>query len=376
MTPIGFSADGIVAAMRAGQTAIRQVVLDDVLPLLMGRLSTDHFPCHAGDMAGDYTLASARIAWKTASVSDHGFDPWRVATIIGSSKGRVRNFIGPYGAGALSAFNPDKFPGDTLGLEVARAMGFFGPVLNYPAACATGSVCMIRGIQCLQNGEADIVLAGSGESSATPLIMASFKNMGALSDEPMRPFDRRRSGFNPGEGAAVFVLEREVDARARGVEVLARIAGWDYRGDAWHITSADPSGDTVAHSIRRATAKAGWIPNDVEYINAHGTGTPLNDLVEGRAIFNALPGCHPLISSIKPYVGHLLGASSSVELALALLCLRDGFVPPTLDLEQPDANIPLRFVPPGGTNAFVSRFLKLSLGFGGHIAVLALEIPG
>lgn len=374
VTPLGHRGDGLVAAMRAQQTAIYPVILDSNLPLLMGRILPHDFPVHPGDMAGDYTIGSARSAWEMAGLTSHFIDPWRVATVIGSSKGRVGNFI-PAKTIALSAFDPETFPGDTLGLEVARAMGLSGPVLNHPAACATGSVCMIRGIQTLQSGEADIVLAGSGEASATSLIMASFKNMGALSDEPMRPFDRRRNGFNPGEGAAVFVLEREADARARGACILANIAGWDYRSDAFHMTAADPSGDTVAYSIRRTIARAGWASADVEYINAHGTGTQLNDSVEGRAINNALPGCRPLVSSIKPNIGHLLGASSSVELALALLCLRAGFVPPTPGLEQPDPNIPLQFVQPGGQTASVHRFLKLSLGFGGHIGVLALEIP-
>ncbi len=374
VTPLGQCVDNLVAAMRAGRTAVHPVVLDAVLPILMGLVSERDFPRHDGDMGGDFCLAAARAAWEMARLPDQPPDPWRVATVIGSSKGRVGNFCGGKDGGALAAFDPGAYPGHTLALYVARAMGLAGPLLNFPAACATGSVGLIRGIQCLQNDEADIVLAGSGEASGYALIMAGFKNMGALSDQPMRPFDRRRSGFNPGEGAAVFALERETDARARGASILAKIAGWDYRSDAFHLTSADPSGDTVAYAIRRAVAQAGWRASDVEYINAHGTGTVLNDLVEGRAIIAALPGHQPLVSGIKPYIGHLLGASSSVELALTLLCLREGFVPPTPGLEQPDVNIPLQFVEPGGRNARVNRFLKLSLGFGGHISALALEI--
>jgi 3-oxoacyl-[acyl-carrier-protein] synthase II len=373
VTPLGYERRQVTGGMRAGITAVKPVELDRILSLLMGRVSTKDFPSHDGDMATDFALAAARAAWSEAGLADHQYDPWRVATVIGSSKGWLSTLIGD--GNSLARIQPQTFPGHGLGLEIARNMHFCGPVLNYPAACATGIICIIRAIHALQAGDVDIALAGSGEASGKAVLMASFQNMGALSPEPMLPFDRRRRGFNPGEGAAVFVLEREGDAHARGATILARIAGWDQRADAYHITSADPDGQTVAYSIRRTLEIAGWHPSEVEYINAHGTGTRLNDVVEGAAINRALPGCSPWVSSIKPYIGHLLGASSAAELALALACLHDNYIPATPGLEQPDPDIPLHYVPTGGVNKRVNRFIKLSLGFGGHIGVLALERP-
>lgn len=374
VTPIGQTESHALSALKDGRSGIRPVLLDDILPILMGRVSEDDFPRHGGEMAIDYGVGASRNAWKMAGLQEGEYDPWMAATVVGSSKGRLASLLGDT-EGTQKAFDAANFPGKTLGTCVAQDLKFAGPVLNYPAACASGIHCIIRAAQLLQNKDADVALAGSGEASGKALLMASFKNMGALSDDPIRPFDRRRSGFNPGEGAAVFTLEREDDARARGAQVLALIRGWDQRSDAHHMTAADPTGVTVVYSIRRALAMAGWEPDDVEYINAHGTGTPLNDVVEGRAIQGAFGINGPLVSSLKPNIGHLLGASSAVELALSIIMLRNSFIAPTLGLEQPDPEIPLQFVSPGGIDREVHRFMKISLGFGGHIGVLAVELP-
>ncbi|MGI8908313.1 MAG: beta-ketoacyl-[acyl-carrier-protein] synthase family protein [Candidatus Sumerlaeaceae bacterium] len=296
--------------------------------------------------------------------------PDRVATIIGSSKGRLHQLLA-----AKPVLDPAEFPGETLGNEIAARSRFTGPVLNYPAACATGLVCLIAGANLLRDDVADAVLAGSAEASGYALTMASFTNMGALSPDIMRPFHRDRNGFNPGEGAAAFVLEREVDARARRAHPIARLAGYDFRSDAYHMTSADQSGEPIALSIRRTLKRAGWKPTDVQYINAHGTGTQLNDVIEARAIHDVFGDNCPPVSSLKPYIGHLLGASASAELALALVALRSGFIPPTPGLDSPDAALaPIHHVSPAGNHGSVSRFLKLSLGFGGHIACAAVEL--
>src|SRR5262249_39264116 len=148
-----------------------------------------------------------------------------------------------------------------------------GPALNYPAACATGSVSIIAGINLLRDGVADVVLAGSSEASGHPLVLAAFQNMGALSPGKARPFHRDRDGFNAGEGAALFVLEREEDAQRRGARILARIAGWDFRSDAYHVTGENPDGTTLEYCIRKTLSRARWQPEDIEYVNAHGTGT-------------------------------------------------------------------------------------------------------
>lgn len=374
VTPFGMDKGRILSALRTGESGIAEHRLDDTLDILIGRVPESDIPRHLGDMTIDYALESSRLAWADAGLGEHTFDPWRAVTVVGSSKGRLASILSR-SVGKEQPFDISNFPGNTLGLAVAQEFGLRGAVLNYPAACATGTHCLIRAAQCLQQGEADIALAGSAEASGKALVMASFKNMGALSLEQIRPFDVRRKGFNPGEGSATFVLEREADARARGAKILARLVGWDQRSDAYHITSAEPSGEVVTYSINRSLQMAGWQPGEVEYINAHGTGTPLNDVVEGRAIRGSFGIDTPLVSSLKPYVGHMLGASSAVELALAILALQNNYVPGTPGLEQPDPDIPLNFVPTGGLNQAVKKFMKLSLGFGGHIGVLAIELP-
>lgn len=298
------------------------------------------------------------------AVGSHG----SVGVVVGSSKGLPERLY----PGKFSRGIPD-FSGDNVSRELARILGAEGPALNYPAACATGLICLIQGANLLCRGICDEVFAGATEASGYPLFLAGFKNMGALSSQPMQPFHADGNGFNPGEGAAVFRMVQSGDS-AEGEKPKAILRGWDFRADAYHMTAVDPTGDTLALSIRKALQQAGWKPEDVEYINAHGTGTPVNDAVETRAIATVFGENCPPVSSLKPYIGHLLGASGAVELALVLMALRNGFVPPTLCAGEFDPKLPVRHVPPGGLEKRVRRFLKLSLGFGGHVAVLAVEI--
>jgi len=370
VTSLGDDPVEVVAALRLGVSGVKGHDFGEGLKLPVGMVGEDVFCRRQGDMAAPFALAATEKAWRKCGLKLEDLDPWRVGTLIGSSKGRLGNLISDDGL----TFDPRDFTGDTLGLHVAREMGFAGPVLNYPAACATGTNCILQAAHYLQDGSIDIAVAGSGEAGCLPLILAGFKNMGALSAGIARPFDVKRAGFNPGEGAAVFVLEREADARARGTTILARIVGGDQRSDAFHITSAEDSGAVVSYAIERTLRQAGWDPADVDYVNAHGTGTRLNDLVEGRAIRRVFGKHRPFVSSLKPNLGHLLGASSAVELAVSVACLTDGFLPPTLGLEIPDPDIPLRFVTGNDSQESVDRYIKLSLGFGGHIGVLAIDL--
>ncbi len=177
-----------------------------------------------------------------------------------------------------------------------------------------------------------------------------------------------------------MVLERESSARQRGARIMARITGWDLRADGYSATAVEPDGRTLDYAIRRTLARAGWCPEDVEYINAHGTGTRLNDSVEAAVISRvfgdaSLGRKRPLVSSLKPYIGHLLGASSSVEIALAITSLNRGYIPATLRLQEPDPEFCLNHVAASGEDRRVTRFLKISLGFGGHTGVIAIELP-
>lgn len=313
-------------------------------------------------------------------------DPARLASTVSSSKGFLRAllqahrlFLGATGEQAVGGVTLADvfgcFRADSLGHWLARHFGFTGPVLNTAAACATGLHSVILGAELIRDGVADVVLAGSAECTRNPLPLAGFYNMGALSSELCRPFHRDRSGFNAGEGAAVFVLESSEHAVARRARVLGILSGWDYRSEAYHVTAIEPGAGTAETAVRRTLAKAGWRAHEVDYINAHGTGTPLNDKAESEMIERIFGNPTPWVSSLKGHVGHLLGASASVELALTLIALDQGYIPPTARLDCPDPAFRVRFVPPGGLKQHIQRFLKFSLGFGGHVAIVAIERP-
>lgn len=385
VTAIGCDASAIARSLRSGRSGVVKFsCLGFPGPFWFGDAGRDDRDCH------DLPDRALRFAGDAAvgAVADSGLDlasldPSRVGVIVSSSKGLLGNLLAAREAG-LSSRQRSRlfaaFSGDTPSRHIARMLALSGPALNYPAACATGIASLVPAIYLLKEGILDAVLTGSTESAGNPLVLAGFASMGALDPELSRPFDRTRNGFNAGEGAAVMVLERESSALQRGVRPLARLAGWDLRADGHSATSVEPGGHTLEYSIRRALARAGWSPGDVEYINAHGTGTRLNDAVEAAVIArvfesNGIGRNGPLVSSLKPYIGHLLGASSSVELALAVISLNQGYVPPTLRLKEPDPEFSLNHVVVAGETRRISRFLKISLGFGGHTGVVAIELP-
>jgi 3-oxoacyl-[acyl-carrier-protein] synthase II len=233
----------------------------------------------------------------------------------------------------------------------------------------------------LQSGEADAVVAGGSEAGLTPLARAAFSALDALSQIGVsRPFDARRDGFVMGEGAAVLVLERAGDARSRDADVLGTLRGYGASSDAHHLTAPREDGQGQSAAMIAALADAGVAPEDVDYVNAHGTSTPLNDRAETQAIKLAL-GDHAgriPVSSTKSAIGHLLGAAGAVEAVATLLALRERVAPPTLGLSEPDADLDLDYVPGVARPLAVADdepvlALSNSFGFGGHNAVLCLE---
>ena len=263
-----------------------------------------------------------------------------------------------------------------------------GPSFAVSSACASGAHAIGSALRMLQSGEADAVVAGGSEAGLTPLARAAFSALDALSPSGVsRPFDARRDGFVMGEGAAVLVLERADGAGARGARVLGRIRGYGASSDAHHITAPREDGQGQAAAMRAALADAGVDAEQIDYVNAHGTSTPLNDRAETHAIKLAL-GEHAQqipVSSTKSAIGHLLGAAGAVEAVATLLALRDRIAPPTLGLSEPDAELDLDYVPGaarplvtsadgsahGGERSVLA--LSNSFGFGGHNAVLCLE---
>ena len=270
------------------------------------------------------------------------------------------------------------FP-NTACAMVARDYDLRGPRLSNSTACASGTIAILKALRAIRDDQCDIALAGSSEA-IHPLFAAGFYNMGVLADhaEPAqacRPFDRARNGFVMGEGAAMFVLERLSHARARGAAIYAEVLGGRILNDARHVTSLDANSDVLAELIGGTLRTTGLAPRDIAYINAHGTGTQQNDLLESRGIRAAFGRAADsvCVSATKSMLGHLVNASGSVELAITALALRDGFAPPTLNLTQPDPECDIDCIPLVGRARPLEHALKLSIAFGGHLAAVVLR---
>ena len=319
---------------------------------------------------------------------DERLDWDRVAMVVGLSKGDIQNL------GAVNKLIQERSPKEYLienawrqCLPNASAIGieprFRGPRLAPIAACATGLVAAIQGADLIRLGVCDIALCGAADRSLNPLILGAFRNMKALATvdadpaRAIRPWDKERSGFLIGEGAAILVLEREDHAKARGVLPYAEFAGGAFGSDAFHITNLNPDPTGLAHLIGLALKNAEASPSDLDYINVHGTATRQNDPLECRAIRKAL-GSHAdsvSCSANKAQIGHLLGAAGAAELAITCLSIRDGFVPPTLNLDDPDPACDLDGTPHVGKYRDIRAAMKISIGFGGHIAAAVLRRP-
>jgi 3-oxoacyl-[acyl-carrier-protein] synthase II len=252
-----------------------------------------------------------------------------------------------------------------------------GPVIASVAACASGVQALIDAQRLIEHGDVDVVLAGGTESAILPVAFAALANMGALSkrnDDPegaSRPFDADRDGFVFGEGAAVLLVESAEYAERRGANIIAEVAGGAMTGDAFHISAPDPSGEGAARAMLRALRDAGVAPDEVDYVAAHGTSTPLNDATETKAIHTAF-GDHAsrlAVSSNKSMVGHTLGAAGAISAVAAVCAIRDGMIPPTINYETPDPDCDLDYVPNTARKAPVRTAIINGFGFGGQNAV-------
>jgi 3-oxoacyl-(acyl-carrier-protein) synthase len=254
-----------------------------------------------------------------------------------------------------------------------------GPRVSHSTACASGLIDLLAASRFIRDGQCDMALVGSGEG-IVPLFAAGFRKMKVLAydevpERAARPFDRDRKGFVLGEGAAMFVLERLGHALARGTRIYAEVRAAKSFGEAHHVTGMDQSSDALSHLIAETLHAADLAPADVGYVNAHGTGTQQNDVAEIKGIRRAMgPAADDVcVSSLKSMLGHLVSASGSVELALTALALRDGFAPPTVNLDHPDPECDLDCLPWVGRSARYQHALKLSVAFGGHLVAVALS---
>lgn len=265
--------------------------------------------------------------------------------------------------------------------EVAIDLGAHGPVCSSALACASGSSALLDARRLILGGEADVVIAGGCDAGISAVMFASLANMGAMStrnEQPQlasRPFDADRDGFVYGEGAVVFVVEAEHHARARGAKAYGSIAGGALTCDAFHMSAPEPSGAHAARALRLALERADVSPSELDYICAHGTSTRANDLIETRAIRQALAGQadHVPVSSPKSMLGHLIGAAGALSAMVCLLAMRDGVVPPTINLENPDEGCDLDYVPLHARSAHVRTAALNAFGFGGQNCVVVLQ---
>jgi 3-oxoacyl-[acyl-carrier-protein] synthase II len=313
------------------------------------------------------------------------YDPDMIGSVVGTGIGGIgtiednHGVLRDDGARAVSPLAVPLMMGNAGAAALSLRHGLQGPVFGVMSACAAGTHAIGTAARMIQHGDADAVVTGGSEAALTPLTRAAFASMSALSPTgTSRPFDARRDGFVLAEGAGVLVLEDGEKARARGARILGTIRGYGATGDAHHLTAPDAAGRGGAKAIKMALRDAGLEPEEIAYINAHGTGTPLNDRAETAALklaFGAAAGNVP-ISSTKSATGHLLGAAGAIEAVAMLLALRDRIAPPTLHWEEAEEGLDLDYVPNTAPPLDADRAaigLSNSFGFGGHNATLILE---
>jgi 3-oxoacyl-[acyl-carrier-protein] synthase II len=314
-------------------------------------------------------------------------DPERVGVIISSAIGGLNALAegvlttAHEGGRRVSPFTIPMIMSNGAAGMVGIDHGFCGPSYSISSACASGSDGLGTAWMLLRSGLVDAVVAGASEATIAPIGVAAFDRLGAMSRRnelpamTPQPFDRSRDGLVMGEGAAVLVLETESSARRRGAEILAELAGYAATADAFHITAPDEHGAGGARAMRLALQSAGLNPEDIGYINAHGTATPLNDLAETRAIkaaFGDLAYNIP-VSSTKSMTGHMMGATGALEALFCVQVVREGVLPPTINYHDPDPECDLDYVPNQARQAAVKAAISNAFGFGGHNAVLVVK---
>jgi 3-oxoacyl-[acyl-carrier-protein] synthase II len=385
VTPLGVGARTLHERWTAGVCGI----VDGEAPCT-GYEATDHFSRKEARRLDRFTqlaLVASQEAVAEAGWGDDGLPvpADRAGSIIGTGIGGIWTLLENYKSllegGQVGPLAVPLMMGNAGAAAVSMKHDLEGPSFCVMSACAAGSNAIGVALRSIQHGEADVIVAGGSEAALHPLTRAAFGALDALSDLGIsRPFDARRDGFVMGEGAGMLVLEAGDIARARGARILGTLAGYGTTSDAHHLTAPRADGARAAAAITIALGDAGYSSDAIDYINAHGTSTPLNDAAETAAIKQALGGhAHKIpISSTKSAIGHLLGAAGAVEAVATVLALRDRVAPPTLGHEQPGEGLDLDYVPgqaqamhvPDGRPA---RAISTSFGFGGHNAVLALE---
>src|SRR5688572_5087695 len=336
-----------------------------------------------------YAVAGARQAMNDAGLGDgiNGMDPDRIGVIIGSGIGGLKSFEEQHdvyrdrGVSKISPFFIPMFIADIAAGIVSMQFNAKGPNYATVSACATSAHAIGDAYRTIQYGDADVMITGGAEATVTPMAIGGFANMKALSERnespetASRPFDATRDGFVMGEGSGVVILEELEHARARGAKIYAEVAGYGATGDAYHLTAPAPNGEGAQRAMKRAMKDAGFGADDVQYINAHGTSTPANDMNETaaiKAVFGEFAKSVS-ISSTKGATGHMLGAAGAIEFIISTLVVREGVIPPTINYETPDPECDLDYTPNKSVDREVTGVLSNSFGFGGHNTTLAVK---
>jgi len=397
ITPIGISAPTMWDGVRAERSAVRSLTrfdpsifrshnaaqVDDFVP-------TDHLETKRAkrlDRFGQFSVVAARQALDDARIDLAAEDRDRIGSMMGTALGGVgyaEEQLALFLTQGLRGVEPNlalTVFGGASSCNIAIEFGIRGPNSTNAMSCASGTIAIGEGFRQIRDGYADVMISGGAEAPLAPLCFGAFALIRAMStrnDDPTsasRPFDRDRDGFVMGEGAAVLILEERSRAIARGAPIYAEILGYGLTNDAYHMTAPLPDGSQAARSINLALSDADVTPSDVAYVNAHGSSTPLNDSTETLAIKRVF-GDHAYrmaVSSTKGYYGHALGASGAIEAAICSLALRNRWIPPTVNLQTPDAACDLDYVPATGRPADLDVILSNSFGFGGINAALVMR---
>ena len=400
MCPLGLDATTAWEGLIAGKSGIDYITQFDAESFdtkfageVKGFKPTDYISrkdAHHMDRYGQLAVAASLQAVEHAGIKINPGNHDNIGVIIGSGSGGISTLaeqlkkLAENGPGRVSPFLAPMMSADMASAQVSILLGAKGPNFCTTSSCSSSSDAIGVAYQIIRQGDVQAMIAGGSEAVVTPIGIAAFNACKALStrnSQPQlasRPFDIERDGFVLGEGAAILILENLSFAQRRGAQILAEIIGYGASADAYHVTQPDKGGEGAARAVQMALNKAGLSPTGVDYINAHGTSTPLNDKVETVAIKTVF-GDHAYripISSTKSMIGHLLGGAGAVEAAICVMVIQHGLIPPTINLTHPDPECDLDYVPNVTRRAKVITALSNSFGFGGHNSVLAFRQYG
>ena len=396
VTPLGLDARATWEGLLAGRSGVRRIehfaderFAGTVAAEVRGfdpAAFMERKEARRADRFTQFAIAAAEEARGQAGHEPPEGGDARMATLIGTAIGGALTMEREYealrerGPGRVSPFTLTRMLPDMAGGELSIRLGAKGVNFAVASACASGADAIGVAAGMIRRGEADAAMAGGAEAAVTPLVVAGFAAARALTESTdpataSRPFDANRDGFVIGEGAGVLLLEAEERALARGAEPLAELAGYGASSDAFHVTQPDEEAAGAALAMETALAEAGMAPDDVDYLNAHGTSTQLNDRCETAAVKRVFgEHAHTLpVSSTKSMTGHLLGAAGAVEAGVAVLALRHGAIPPTINYETPDPDCDLDYVPNAARAAPLRAVMTNAFGFGGHNSSLVFR---